>query len=173
MAFLTDRRLRIILVASLALNLMFVGIGAGFFGSGHHKNLRSDRMDTSNASNAGLRGPRSDRGGGSIVGALLPQLDREKRREMGGKIRQAHDANGLTRDQQRDLRRAVIEQLAADPFDRSKMEQALRNVQGFATSRFDVALPVILDHIESMSPQERLAVMERMTRRDKRVRERR
>jgi len=140
------RRFRILLVASLALNVAVAGLVGGYF-------LRG----------GGAGGP--PRTIDFAVGPLGQALSREDRREIGQALRDAPAAQALSRDEMRRLRSALADILVAEPFDRSALQAAMADMRGQFSAVQDAATELLLDRVEQMTPAQRQGYADALNRR--------
>ena len=134
---------RIVLFASLALNLLVVGLVAGAM-------LRHDRFDS--------HPPLRDLGYGPFGEALSPT---DRRALARGLIGHAGDLQA-NRD---DIRRQFAEMLAvlrARPFDAKALAALVQNQQIKLKERQAIGQTLLLDRIEAMSDEERAAFADRL-----------
>lgn len=134
--------LRIILITSLALNLLVVGVVVGEIFDGDHKRARD----------------KFDRGLPMHVQALEPK----QRMQIGRELRKLHRAGDLKRgDRQAEaLRMADI--LASVPFDRPALERAQAVTEAQFAEGAKMARTIWLDFVENMSDEERQVYAERL-----------
>ncbi|CUI90078.1 periplasmic heavy metal sensor [Cognatishimia activa] len=130
------RSLRVLLFASLAANLIVVGLVAGaVFGK--------DRQ--------GVKPPRS----GDFMGAYTRALPDEDRRAIGKSIREYHRKSGIGRDQARAQFQEMLAMLRATPFDAGAMTERLELQAQAAFDRRQAAQVFWLERVEAMSDAER------------------
>jgi len=130
------RRLRILLVVSLGLNLLFLGaIGGAVLRHG---------QDTAEGRHAG----------GALTRALAPEdrraIAREMRRAAGGRHQMRASWEGLLTD----LRRV--------PFDAEAMQARLAVHRGVMQGRFDLGQSLLVERLSLMSDAERAAYADRV-----------
>lgn len=146
---------RIVLIASLALNLLIVGLVAGAL-------LRHHGFDG--------RPPLRDLGYGPFGAALSPEDRHELGRRMG-------DRAGDLRNNRQDLRRQFAEMLAAlraQPFDAAALAALVEQQKIILAERQAIGQALLLERIAAMSDAERAAFADRLERTMRRVaRERR
>jgi len=150
--------LRIVLFASLALNLAVAGLVAGFF--------------VMHGDDRGRRGPpRVDRMGGPLTHALT----REDRHAIGREIWQEYRKGRPSREAIRAEYAEVAAALRADPFDSARVAESLARQRDFALNRQELGNRLLLERLEAMTPAERAAFADRleegMERFDRRRRE--
>ena len=142
----SGRGLRIALFVSLALNLLVVGVLAGLVIVGADR--RSDgRMH-------GLRA--------LGLGPFLPVLSSEDRADLGARLRENRRELG---ELGRPLGRAVrgfTEALRSEPFDRDRAEAALAAQREHGMALQERGHALLLDQIETMSPEARALMADRI-----------
>lgn len=138
----TERRIplavRLVLFASLALNLVIVGIVAGFI-------IRGGPSD---------RPPRHLR---DVVAPYTAALSPDARREIGRKLGRASRGDREARTQVRGEYAEALGLLRADPFDRAAFEVLLTRQSARAATRQKQGQVLLLEHITAMSPTGRQA----------------
>lgn len=130
---------KIVLALSLALNLAVVGVvvGAWLGGGGRHHEARENSARWS-------------------VGPFGRALSKEDRREMGERFRK--NKSGELRKQRSALRSAalnMVDALRADPFDPDTVAQILQDQRSLGVSQRALGHGILLDQINSMTPDER------------------
>ncbi|TCL10167.1 putative membrane protein [Shimia isoporae] len=139
------RPLRGLLVASLAVNLLVLGVigGAVLSHRGGH----------------GGDGPGAkERFGTPYVQAL----SREDRRAVGRAIRQSYRDGGHTLMGDRALYLQTVEVLRSDAFDPVVLNDTLRDIDRSAEGRRDLARAKLVERISAMTPEERSAYADRL-----------
>ena len=129
------RGLRILLVASLALNVAVVGLAIGA------------------VVNWKQGGPprQIDIAGGQLVRALSPG----DRRALGEAMRGDPSLRLPSRRDMQGMMAGVVEILRAEPFDRAALESALSDMRGRVTEARDAGAALLVDRIAEMTPEER------------------
>lgn len=148
------RGLRWLLVASLALNFLFVGLAVG--GA-----LRFWRSPPAAAPGAEL----------ALLWRALPGESRDALRGMDeDRHDRGHGREGRARlhEAMRADVAALRALLVAEPFDRAALEARLTAARDRQAARADRALARMLDRIEAMSASERARMAERLERRIRR-----
>jgi len=138
----------VLLVASLALNLLIVG---AFVGAA----LRHDRDDGRERSEVSREMGRTP---------FIAALDPEDRREIGRRL--MRDAGPL-RENRAELRERfdrLLAALRADDFDRDTVEALLAEQREAGAQRLEIGEGAILDRLEEMSPDARRAYADRLDR---------
>ncbi|SFM44846.1 periplasmic heavy metal sensor [Shimia aestuarii] len=136
------RGLRLLLIGSLALNLLVVGVVGGAVIS-HQR---------------GVFGGHPDRFGSPYVRAF----SHEHRREMGKALRQAYRQADVDRHGDRQSFERVVALLRATPLDRHALrEELVKQASGSAVRR-DMAQGLWLEKVEAMSGAERAAYADRL-----------
>lgn len=131
------------LIASLALNLLFVGLVAG----------------------AVLRGP-PDRGvGGPGLWRYAHALPDHHRRDLVRTVRRSRDDWGGQRAALRDARDALAEALRADPFEITAVAAVLAEEQRLAGQLAERGNALLLEQIARMSAEDRARYAEAILRR--------
>ena len=137
------RRLwRVVLVVSLALNLLVLGLLAG----------------------AALRdgSPRGPRGFDLSLGPIGQALDRSDRRAIAASLRRNPDLRPLRRSEMRPGLDEVDAVLRADALDEARLRQALARPMDRLRNLQDAAVDALVDRIAAMSPTERAALADRI-----------
>lgn len=137
--------LRGLLVASLALNLLVVGVVGGAI-IAHGGPGDGD-------------GPRiSDRYGTPYIQAL----SRQDRRAVGKEIRRAYLTGGYSLKGDKALYQETVTVLRAETFDAEALNTALRDIDVSAEGRRDLARQKLVARIEAMSEAERAEYADRL-----------
>ena len=137
------RKTRIVLVASLTLNLLILGVIAGS-AIGHHRR-------------AG-HGEASDVGFAPFTGAL----DREDRAALRGAFMAAMpDARDRRQAARQDFAR-LADALRAEPWDRAAVSTLLARHGQRTAERLDLGHRLLIERIEAMSPAARAAFADRI-----------
>ena len=139
------RLMRIVLVTSLALNLLVVGLAAGW-ALRHAGNDRPSRLDMAG-------------------GPLTRALSHEDRREIGQKMRAAWRAADDGRADMRDSYDALLADLRAEPFDPATVSARMRQHRERFAVRFEMGQAVLVTHLAGMSAAERHAYADRLEER--------
>ena len=138
------RSVRILLIASLALNLIVIGlIGGAVLGQGG----KGGRPHMS------LDGP-----GSPIVRAL----SREDRRAMGKSIREAYRSQAKDRSADEGRYQALVSALAADPYDSEAVVQTRQVLDKTNWDRRQIAHDIWMKNVDAMSVEQRQAYAERI-----------
>ncbi len=137
--------LRFVLIASLALNMLTVGMigGAAIKWSqwrGHHP-------------------PRLDQAGGPLTRALT----QEDRREIGRRMRAAYRESGKKRGHKRAEMAALVEDLKAQPFDAEAVRMRLARQRAVFDERLALGQALLLERLTQMSDAERAAYAGRLS----------
>ncbi|MCW8843455.1 MAG: periplasmic heavy metal sensor [Rhodobacteraceae bacterium] len=133
------RGVRIVLIASLAFNLLIVGLAVGAMLSGGPKAHRDMRLP-----------------------AHVRALDHEDRRAIGRGIRAAHKDGRLGPRASSAQTRQLADLIEAEVFDRAAVATLMDEIEAAKRSRFEVARDVWLGRVEAMSDDERAAYAERL-----------
>ena len=139
--------LRIVLVVSLALNLLVVGMVAGAW-------LRHDRSD------AVRHGSLRDLGYGPFGEALSVEDRRDLARDLTGKARDLQ----ANRSRIRQEFQAMLDALRTSPFDAETFEAVTTRQQERLAERQAIGRRVLLDRIEAMTDAERSVYADRLER---------
>ena len=134
--------LRLVLLCSLALNLLVAGTVAGHL-------LREEPRG---------RVPRVDR----IEGPMTFALSREDRREIGQALRKEYRNNRPSRGEIEAEYKGVIAALRADPFQPERVEQAFARQRDAAVSRMEIGQKLLMERLTSMTPAQRLDFADRL-----------
>lgn len=134
--------LRVLLFASLALNLLIVGAIVGHM------------------LNDGPKGrvPRMDR----VQGPMTFALSDEDRRAIGRALREEYRENRPSREQFVAEYQGVIAALRAEPFQPDLVEEALRRQRQAASDRIAVGHRLLVDRLTAMTTEERQAFADRL-----------
>lgn len=137
-----------VLVASLALNLLFVGaVGSAFLkhGKGHKHHGGYSKMS------------------GPLTHALSPE-DKKKVRK---RLHEAYEKNGAGFRQYKEEKTKLIAVLKAEPFDVEAARTHLDQMHNVVSSRLLQGREVLLERLVEMSPEERAAFAERLRKKHK------
>jgi uncharacterized membrane protein len=148
---------RVILFASLALNLVVAGIVAGVI----WRHVAGPAGDD--------RGPRIDK----MSIAYIRALDREDKRAIRDELRGRSPGRAALRAQMRDSFSAILDSLRADSFDRDALAAQMRAQFAIGADQRRRVRSLVLDRIAMMSLTDRRAFaarleaeLTRLTRRD-------
>ncbi|WP_417277944.1 periplasmic heavy metal sensor [Celeribacter sp.] len=137
---------RIVLVGSLALNIAVLGVVGGAL-------LRWDAgMDRAKALQA------RDFGFGPFVGAF----DTQERRALGRAFRRSAGDPQTARSQVREMFETMVTTLKTEPFDAAAFEELLLRQQKNFSDRQEIGARLVVDQIEAMSAEERMAYADRL-----------
>jgi len=139
------RLIRILLVASLALNLLVVGLAAGWA-------LRHA---------GGAHPSRLDMAGGPLTRALSTEDRHRIGQQMRAAWREADDGRGDLRDSYD----ALLADLRAVPFDPARVSARMRQHRERFAVRFEMGQEVLVTHLATMSPADRRAYADRLEER--------
>ncbi len=137
---------RVLLVVSLGLNLLIIGAVAGLA-------IKGGPMRHA----AGKGHPVAD-----SVGPLTKALSKEDRWAIGRQIRQATREAGWDRRKHRETLREMTTLLEATPFDEAAFAAQLAEITGWAQTRIETAQVVLVEHLASMTDEERAAYAQRV-----------
>lgn len=135
--------MRGLLIASLALNILILGLAAGWMiRHGVPHGARVSQME--------------------MAGPLTRALSEADRREIGRQIRQVIRENGGNRQEMRASFDALVRDLRAVPFDPEQMTATLSAQRRGFQERFEIAQQVLIAHLAGMSDAERAAYADRV-----------
>lgn len=140
----TGRGMRIVLVVSLALNLLVIGAigGAMLLGGGWHH-----------------RGPaRMEAMGGPLTRALAP----EDRRALAREMYAAHLGRDRSRDRLHDDFAGLVADLRATPFDPQAVAARLERIQSRFRERIGLSQALLVARLEEMDDAARAAYADRL-----------
>lgn len=142
-----ERKVRLVLFFSVALNLLFVGLIAGAI-------FRNDgRVDRRGAMNSAF-----DAG----IGPFGRAFTREQRREFNGAL--GHEAKRL-RDNRAAVRghvNGVVAAIVQEPFDAQALRDQMQAMQDGLQARQHIGIEVFVGQIAQMSEAERHALADRL-----------
>lgn len=142
-----SRRMKYLLIGSLALNLLFVGavVGMGFKKHGHgpHHTARE---------HFGLMG-------------LTRVLPDDRRKDVLEELKKEYDAMRPAMDELHAARIEAADRLAADPFERMALEQAIANVASKEQALRAATVETFLVQAARLSADERKQLSERWRKR--------
>lgn len=131
---------KVVLVASLSLNVLVIGLVAGTVLSG------DPRVKTKvQSSDGGIR-------------AVLTALSHEDRRAIG---RALHAGKRAVTQERRAANEALLATLRAEVFDKAAFEQAMARQASLATDRYAKSAAILAERLDSMSEAERAAFTDR------------
>lgn len=139
-------RMRILLVASLALNLLIVGLVAGAMLGGHRDHGRDPAL--------------RDLGFGPFIAALPPD-DRAALRDA---LRREAGALRANRAEMRAIFDAFLSGLRADPFDAAALRRVVEDQQAKIGERQALGRELLWQRIEAMDSAERRAYADALQR---------
>ena len=140
------RGARILLYASLAVNLIVVGLVVGsLFVAGDR---REDR--------------RPPRAGETGLGPIMLALSPEDRRQLGREMRRTLRQERGTLGEMRAANRQVVSALRAEPFEIAAVDALLLEQFSEAEFRLDLARRIFLNRVAAMSDAERTAFAARL-----------
>jgi len=144
------RSLRVLLFASLAANLIVVGLVAGAVFGNEKQNAKPPRD-------------------ADFMGAYTRALPKEDRRAIGRLIRDHHRQSGISRSAARQEFQAMLALIRATPFDAEAMEQRMSTQAQAAFTRREAAQQFWLDRVAGMTDAERLDYADQIEAQLKRV----
>ncbi|SLN25561.1 hypothetical protein PEL8287_01166 [Roseovarius litorisediminis] len=136
--------LRVLFVASLALNLVVLGaVGSAM--------LMRDKWHARHPSRLDMVG-----------GPLTRALNDKDRRAIGQQMRQAYRDGHPTRQQQREEFQLLIADLKAEPFVPDAVRARMSNQRVAFKDRLELGQTILLERLAQMSPAERKAYADRL-----------
>lgn len=145
----TPRWVTIALLASLMVNMVFVGVAAGRMWVHHHGDGWYSRHK-----GGGMRG-------------FLRELPEARRSELRDVMRANRAAAREEREKVGALRQAVREAIAREPFDRAALERALSEVNAARQNFRGRIASDFVELVSKMTPEERKLFAEKGLRRDR------
>ena len=139
---------RIVLVVSLAVNLLLIGLIGGTYVRG---------------------GGAPPRGFELQLGPLSEALSRDDRRRIGDQIRKDIGASGLSRRERREAFEALVDAVEAQPFDPERLTTLIAAQQGRTDNVRAAALGAFVNYLTDLSAQERKALAESLRERVQRI----
>lgn len=137
--------IRILLAVSLCLNIGFLGLIGG--AAWRYHSTGGEKMRTPGAPTASF---------------YMRALDRDDRRALGIKMRDAGRKNKKLPSDIRAGFEAALDILRADEFDAQAFDQIVRQHAKTADARLNSAREVFLDHITTLSAEDRQAYADRL-----------
>lgn len=154
------RWMKLLLAASLGVNLMVAGAVVGRVAGGPPAG--HDAVLDAGGDRPGPRGgPPAGAGG---IGPLGRALSREDRRALGAALRAERDTLGIGRADMRARQGEMAVVLRADPFVRADMEALLSAQRANGEALAATGQRLLLDRLEAMSAPERAAFADRLER---------
>jgi uncharacterized membrane protein len=144
----TPRWVKILLVASLALNLLVAGLVLGA-ALGHDRDQRGGRGEV----------PRE-----FVRSPFMGALDRDDRRVVGRELMREDGSLRANRAELRARFERLLAAIRAEPFDRAAIEAILDEQRAAGARRLEIAEEAVLDRLSAMSPQARAAYADRLDR---------
>lgn len=139
-----SRWLRLLLVVSLAFNLLVLGLIGGW------------------AMKWGKHGPHHKSRIEQLGGPMTRALDPDDRRTIGMQMREAYRAEGGGREARHATMAALIGELRKDVFDRDAAEALMAEQRGYLTERLAMGQKLLLDHLATMDQPARAAYADRL-----------
>lgn len=134
--------MKILLVTSLALNLLFVGLVVGArFSDGPRERTRDAAMSQ---------------------GPFGRALSEDARREIGQKIRGSREDRRRVRAEMRGQIERLIDALRAEPYDAAAVEAILSQFRAVTDERRLAGHAAFVDHVTTMSSEDRLMFADRL-----------
>jgi uncharacterized membrane protein len=133
--------LKWLLIASLAVNLLIIGsaLGHRFFGHGHWRGGRGESI--------------------GVMG-YVRHLDRDRRQTISKILSAGRPNLRELREEVRQARLAAAETIAAEPFDKAKVEAALAAIAAADQKLRTAGTASIVDAVEAMTSEERRGLVE-------------
>lgn len=139
-----SRWLRVLLVVSLAFNLLILGLIGGW------------------AMKWGKHGPHHMSRIEQLGGPMTRALDDADRRAIGRQMRAASRGEGGNRAERHATIAALITELRKEEFDRDAAEALMAAQRGHLTDRLALGQSLLLDRLASMAPAARAAYADRL-----------
>jgi len=138
---------RIVLIVSLAFNLLVLGlIGGALLSGGKWRHHHPPRLEAG--------------------GPLTRALSNEDRRAIGRKMRKAYREDG---EEVRASRHQALDELVAAveavPFDPEAVRQRMADIRAMFRNRFELGQTLLIERLSEMSDAERAAYAERLRER--------
>ena len=133
---------RVVLFASLALNLLVVGVVAGAMWR--------------------FSGDRLDRRGNEFSNPFIRALSHSDRRAIGKEMRKTREQAKEGHAARKVLYQQMTEALRADPFDLAQVEELSQRQRSAVNDRLSAAQEIWLRHIADMTAQERIEYADRL-----------
>lgn len=133
------KSMKILLIASLAINVLLVGVAIGGY-------LGLDRRSPP-------RSPPQD----MALGPLGSAFSREDRAAMMREAEKAGADLGVMRDGLQQDMQSLLTALTAEPWDPGRVQQSLAGMRVRAETRAELGEKVMIDRLSAMSPDERHA----------------
>ncbi len=127
---------RILLIASLTLNLVVIGLIGGAALGKSKESERPERV-------------------ADFMGAYTRALPSQDRRAIGEAIRDSHRKSGGNREAARQQFESFLTILRASPFDADALKSAIEGQSTASAERRSVAQKIWLEHVSNMSDAER------------------
>ena len=138
--------IRIMLVVSLALNLLVLGtLGGAMMTWSKWRSHHPPRLDMA-------------------AGPLTQALSREDRRAIARQMRKAYRDTGAPRAGLRAELQGLADDLNATPFDAAAVEKRLARHRDVFQERFALGQTLLLQRLTEMAPEERSAYADRLMR---------
>lgn len=138
------RWVKVLLVVSLALNLLIIGTVAGaMLSKSKWQRHHPPRLDLA-------------------VGPLTRALSHEDRRDIGRKMRQAYRQGDKPRADLRAELDGLVADLKAMPFDPAAIASRLGRHRDIFDARFQLGQELLLERLTQMNPEERAAYADRL-----------
>ncbi len=141
--------MRILLLASLAVNLLIVGVVVGTVTSSPGDPERGER----------LRGARD-----LAPPPFVLAIEREDRRALLRSLREATDSEGRDRAQVRADLQSILEALRSDSFEPDAVRSLLGAERSRSRTRQEAGEDLLVDYLTALSPEERRAYADRLER---------
>ena len=173
------RGLKIVLFASLAVNVLVIGAGGAFWVK-HKDSVARENASLSKpgapnrlehrgpyAKPGERRGPAARQAPPVLLWPLMSQLSREERRALAQSVRDAHRKAGLKRSDLRESTLALADAVETEPFDAALVQKSLTGLRGILERRATVVEQKMLTTIQAMPLAKRKALAEAL-RKDRR-----
>lgn len=140
----SPRWLRLLLVVSLAFNLLILGLIGGW------------------AMKWGKHGPHHMSRVEHLGGPMTRALDHDDRRAIGKRMRAAFRAEPADQSARHETMAALIGELRKEVFDRDTAEELMAQQRSYLTKRLAIGQSLLLDRLETMTPDARAAYADRL-----------
>lgn len=141
----TKRWVRVLLIASLALNFLIIGtVGGAMLTWSKWQSHHPPRLDLAS-------------------GPLTKALSREERRAIGKEMRQTYKSGDLPRANLRREMRDLVADIRKEPFDPSVVNARLERLRTVIDARYDLGHSLLVTHLTQMTPEARSAYADRLS----------
>ena len=142
-----SRGLRIVLISSLAINLLIAGaVGGAIL---RHDGPIKRRADLAPAADAG-------------IAPFARAMDRDQRGALGQDIARRNRDLSSNRGDLRRIVGSILETLRTEPFDTDALRQNFTQAQSFLNARQHIGVEALIGQINQMSDEERVKYADRL-----------